>query len=289
MQSILLDILHDPADGQKPRTYHKCARKDYLKYAKCRKHTAKTTRKAVGKQLSYLRRDLQFIDDKLSVGKALNAQQMERLRTIRTIYEQQKYMYDTRTHSVPNRIVSVSQPFVRPIVRGKAGHPVEFGAKLDISVVDGWTRLEYYSFDAYNESGNLQGMAERFREREGHYPDRILADKIFRTRNNLNYCKEHNIRLSGPALGRPKKNDTRDKAQDYRDDCERVEVERRFSLAKRKCGMGLVTAKLQETAAHVIAMSVLVLNLRKIQCAFCRLLVYLISVFSPQTKWAIIQ
>ena len=227
--------------------------------------------------------------DKLSVGKALNAQQMERLRTIRTIYEQQKYMYDTRTHSVPNRIVSVSQPFVRPIVRGKAGHPVEFGAKLDISVVDGWTRLEYYSFDAYNESGNLQGMAERFREREGHYPDRILADKIFRTRNNLNYCKEHNIRLSGPALGRPKKNDTRDKAQDYRDDCERVEVERRFSLAKRKCGMGLVTAKLQETAAHVIAMSVLVLNLRKLQCAFCRLLVYLISVFSPQTKWAIIQ
>ena len=285
----LLDILHDPADGKKPRTYRKCARKDYLKYAKCRKHTAKMTRKAVGKQLSYLRRDLQFIDDKLSVGKALNAQQMERLRTIRTIYEQQKYMYDTRTHSVPNRIVSVSQPFVRPIVRGKAGHPVEFGAKLDISVVDGWTRLEYYSFDAYNESGNLQGMAERFREREGHYPDRILADKIFRTRNNLNYCKEHNIRLSGPALGRPKKNDTRDKAQDYRDDCERVEVERRFSLAKRKCGMGLVTAKLQETAAHVIAVSVLVLNLRKIQYAFFRLLAYLMSVFSPQTKWAIIQ
>ena len=46
-----------------------------------------------------------------------------------------------------------------------------------------------------------------------------------------------------------------------------MEVERRFSLAKRKCGMGLVTAKLRETAAHVIAMSVLVLNLRKIQRA----------------------
>ena len=214
---------------------------------------------------------------------------MERLNTIRTIYEQQKYMYDNHTHSVPNRIVSVSQPFVRPIVRGKVGNPVEFGAKLDISVADGWTRLEYYSFDAYNESCNLQEMAERFREREGHYPSRILADKIFRTRNNLNYCKEHNIHLSGPALGRPKKNDTRDKAQDYRDDCERVEVERRFSLAKRKCGMELVTAKLQETAAHVIAMSVLVLNLRKIQCAFFRLLAYLMSVFSPQTKWAIIQ
>jgi len=57
----------------------------------------------------------------------------------------------------------------------------------------------------------------------------------------------------------------------YRDECERVEVERRFSLAKRKCGMGLVTAKLRETAAHVIAMSVLVLNLRKIQRALLQL------------------
>ena len=66
-------------------------------------------------------------------------------------------------------------------------------------------------------------------------------------------------------LGRPRKNETRDKTQNDRDECERVEVERRFSLAKRKCGMGLVTAKLQETAAHVIAMSVLVLNLRKIR------------------------
>ena len=285
----LLDILHDPADGKKPRTYRKRARKDYLKYTRCRKHTAKITRKAIGKQLSYLRRDLEAIDGKLSMGKALTARQAKRLNTIRTIYEQQKYMHDNRTHSVPDRIVSVSQPFVRPIVRGKAGKPVEFGAKLDISVVDGWTRLECYSFDAYNEAGNLKAMAERFREREGHYPARILADKIYRNRDNLSYCKEHGIRLSGPALGRPKKGEARDKSQDYKDECERVEVERRFSLAKRKCGMGLVTAKLQETAAHVLAMSVLVLNLRKIQCALLRLLTYLRAFFMPQENLAIIQ
>ena len=166
---------------------------------------------------------------------------------------------------------------------------MEFGAKLDISVVDGWTRLECCSFDAYNEAGNLQEMAERFRERKGHYPSRILADKLYRNRENLNYCKEHGIRLSGPALGRPKKGETRDKAQDYRDECERVEVERRFSLAKRKCGMGLITAKLRETAAHVIAMSVLVLNLRKIQCALWHLLMYLLAILPPKKKWAIVQ
>ena len=60
-----------------------------------------------------------------------------------------------------------------------------FGAKLDISVVDGWIRLECYSFDAYNEAGNLRTVIERFREREGHYPGRILADKIYRNRENL--------------------------------------------------------------------------------------------------------
>ena len=140
---------------------------------------------------------------------------------------------------------------------------MEFGIKLDISVVDGWTRLEYHSFDAYNEAKNLQEMAERFYQREGHYPARILADKIYRNRENLNYCKARGIRLSGPALGRPRKGETRDRTQDYRDECERVEVERKFSLAKRKCGMGLVTAELRETAAHVIAMSVLVLKLVK--------------------------
>ncbi len=124
--------------------------------------------------------------------------------------------------------------------------------------------MEYHSFDAYNEATKLQETVERFREREGHYPYRLLADKIYRNRDNLRFCKEHGIRLSGPALGRPKKDDMRDKTQDYLDECERTEVERRFSLAKRKCGMGLISAKLEETSAHCVALSVLLLNLRKI-------------------------
>ena len=116
------------------------------------------TRKAIGKQLAYLRRDLDAIDGKLSLGKNLPSRQAERLDTIRAVYEQQKYMYDNRTHSAPDRIVSVSQPFVRPIVRGKAGKPVEFGAKLDISVVDGWTRLECgQTLPKPGESQLLQG------------------------------------------------------------------------------------------------------------------------------------
>lgn len=44
-------------------------------------------------------------------------------------------------------------------------------------------------------------------------------------------------------------------------------MERRFSLVKRKCGLGLIMTRLQETVAHSVAMSILVLYLRKIQCA----------------------
>ncbi len=132
-------------------------------------------------------------------------------------------------------------------------------------------------------------MAERFHARDGHYPGRILADKIYRNRENLSYCKERGIRLSGPALGRPKKGEIRDKTQDYLDECERVEVERRFSLAKRKCHMGLITAKLRETAAHMIAMSVLVLNLRKIQCALLQVLTALLGAWLPQRKLVFVQ
>lgn len=115
-----------------------------------RKKTAKKIRKAVGKQLRYLTRNLAAIEEKLALGRSLSQRKAARLAAIRTLCEQQKYMYDHRCHTVPDRIVSVSQPFLRPIVRGKAGKPVEFGAKLDISVVNGWTRLECFSFNAYN-------------------------------------------------------------------------------------------------------------------------------------------
>lgn len=284
----VIDTLHTPGTI-KPRTYRKQAHKDFLTLARCRKPSAKKIRKAIGKQLQYLRRNLGHVDTMLQTSECLCARQHTQLHTVRTLFEQQKFMFENRTHSVANRIVSISQPYVRPIVRGKAKAAVEFGAKLDISVCNGFARLEVLSFDAYNEAGGLQEMVERYKQRTGHYPERVLADKIYRNRDNLGYCKEHGIRLSGPALGRPKKDAIRDKAQDYRDECERVEVERCFSLAKRKCGLGLITARLEATACHCIAMSVLVLNLRKIQCAFLDALVRLLEVPSSFRKLVIIQ
>jgi len=264
---LIIDKLHEQSSAPKPRTYRNKAHKDSLSYMRSRKHTVRKTREAIRKQLGYIKRDLSYIESMLSAGLCLSGRLTSRLETIRKVYEQQKYMYDNHTHSVSDRIVSISQPFLRPIVRGKAGKPVEFGAKLDISIADGWTRLEYWGFDAYNESTKLVDTIERYRLREGHYPQRVLADKIYRNRENLTYCKAHGIRLSGPALGRPKKDEVRDKLQDYMDQSDRIEVERKFSLAKRKCNLGKVKTKLKETIGYTIAMSVVVLNLRKIQFA----------------------
>ena len=260
----VIDELHIPGNGKKPRTYRKKARKQYLQIARSKKRTAKKVRKAIGQQLSYIKRNLKTIENLPLKTDSLSKQLRAKLETVKKLYEQQKYMYDNHTHSVPDRIISISQPWLRPIVRGKAKAPVEFGAKLDISVVNGFTRLEYHSFDAYNEALKLSDMIERYKERTGSYPERILADKIYRNRENLAYCAERKIRLSGPALGRPKKDEVRDKKQDYIDESERVEVERKFSLAKRKCGIGLIVTRLKETTCHCLAMSVLLLNLRKI-------------------------
>jgi IS5 family transposase len=274
----VIDELHTPGSGKKPRTYRKKARKEYLNIARSKKKTTKKLRKAIGQQLGYIRRNLNSIQVQTLNGAILSDKLAKKLEIVNKVYEQQKFMYDNHTRSVPNRIVSISQPWLRPIVRGKAKAKVEFGAKLDISVVDGWTRLEYHSFDAYNEAVKLPDMIERYKVRTGCYPQRILADKIYRNRDNLGYCSARGIRLSGPALGRPKKGDIRDKRQDYIDEAERVEVERQFSLAKRKCGMGLIVTRLKDTTCHRLAMSVLLLNLRKLDRVLCGFLRFLLGI-----------
>ena len=260
----IITEFHNPKEGKKPRIYPKCAHKDYLHFARKKKKTSKEIHKSVGKQLRYLNRNLGIIDKILANGKELSTKQTIRLKTIKALYAQQKHMFDNRIHTVDNRIVSISQPYIRPIVRGKAKALVEFGAKIDISVADGFVRLEKQSFDAYNEATVLSEVIERYKARTGSYPERVLADKIYRNRDNLDLCKNLKIRLSGPALGRPRKDAIVDKKLEYVDNCDRVEVERAFSLAKRNCGLGQIYTRLKETSQSVIALSIAVLNLRYI-------------------------
>ena len=150
--------------------------KNYLAYAKCRKHTGKQTRKAIKKQLSYVRRDLEYLDRFMSEGYAPVKKEIPLLLTIMELYRQQQYMYDHKVHSVPDRIVSIHQPWIRPIVRGKAKAATEFGAKLDVSIDErGYARIEHISFSAYNESQYVQEAVGRYYERTGHLSGKAVG------------------------------------------------------------------------------------------------------------------
>ena len=269
-----------------PRRYRRRARKDYLAFAKSKKHNTKKIRKALRKQLGYVARDIRYLEQFMSDGYAMSGKESSLYLTIIKLYEQQKYMYDNKVHSVEHRIVSISQPWLRPIVRGKAKAPVEFGAKFDLSLdSEGYGRIEKISFEAYNESTCLIEAAECFKEHMGYYPERILADQIYRTRENQNFYKDHGIRLSGPKLGRPSANAKIDKKQEYQDNTDRIEVERSFSLSKRCYGMGCIRTKLEETQLTSIALSVFVTNLFKIQKRILCALLYLFQFWDRYKRW----
>ena len=262
----LIDALHErnPQGVKKPRTYRRKARKDYLRFARNRKPKKADIRKAIRKQLSYLGRNLKTI---ATMGEeALSTKQANLLKMLKTLYAQQKEMHEKGTHTVVDRIVSIHSPFVRPIVRGKTNAPVEFGAKVAISMVNGFAMVEHLSWDAYNEMTTLIDSIERYRDREGVYPERILADKIYRTRDVLSFCKKNGIRMSGPKLGRPSKDKT-----EYREQClleraesgERNAVEGEFGTGKRRYNLDRLSTRLRESSEVQIHMIFLSMNIWK--------------------------
>ena len=264
----IIDALHAAHPlGKRPRTHRKVARKDYLRTARKRSKSEKELRGALRKQLGYLYRNIEFVQRYVSNGAALSFSQQNRMNTLSLLYEQQLTMYENKIHSVGGRIVSLAQPWVRPIVRGKAGTPVEFGAKLHLSTQDGFVRVERLSFEAFNEASDLPSVAERYRARNGHYPAVILADKLYATRDNRAFCKHYGVRLQGPPLGRPGKNTQRNKRQEYDDSCNRNEIEGKFGVGKRAYGLALLMEKLPVTTFSAICTSILTMNLVKLRCA----------------------
>lgn len=177
-----IDILHGPHIGKckEPRTYRQTARKQYLRFERNRKHSKQEIRKANGRQLRYVGRNLRTIERLVQKSPLtlLDSRHYRNLLVVQELHRQQLEMYQEEKHSIPDRIVSLHMPFVRPIVRGKKNASVEFGPKLAVSVVDGFTFMEKLSIGAFNEGITLQDSVERFNERNGHYPAVIYADKI---------------------------------------------------------------------------------------------------------------
>jgi transposase, IS5 family len=243
----IIDHLHAcrATPMKKPRTSRQNARRDYLRVAKAKKPGRQKLRQGIGKQLRYLRRNLGTIAGMAQEGRLVTfpPTRYRQLLVIQELYRQQLWMYTHRCHRIADRLVSLSQPHVRPIVRGKAGRPVEFGAKISVSLVEGVSFVDRSSWDAYNESVDLVEQIEAYHRRFGYDPASVHADHIYRTHENRRYCASKGIRLSRPPLGRPRKvNEAtadqvkHDQQQGHDDATARMAVEGKFGQGKRRFG-----------------------------------------------------
>lgn len=269
----IIDTLHKPFIGKqaKPRTYRKQARRSFLNAIKSKRASKGKRRTARGKQVRFLRRNLayiaKYVEEDAQCLCLLDRVLYRKLLIIQELYRQQLYLYTYTSTRTKDRIVNIAQPHIRPIVRGKAHAPTEFGAKISASIVNGFASLDRLSWDAYNECQDLPAQAELFKQKTGHYPEVILADKIYRTRSNRKWCKTHHIRLSGMPPGRPSRDPIEIKAlrRQIRDDeAARQPIEGAFGCGKRRYGLNKIMCKLAETSATAIALTFLVMNLEKL-------------------------
>ena len=261
----LVDVICKKTGQAKPRLYRINARKKYLNVAKKKKKTYKIIRRAISQQLNYVNRDLKSIElllqDFSNTDWILTHHELKYLQVINEVYRQQTEMYISKTRSTTSRIVSIHQPHVRPMVRGKAGSDVEFGSKIGVCIHNGLTYLDHLSWDSYNETEDLKTSANNYKKRNGYFPAKINADQIYITRENRNWCKENNIELNGKPLGRPTEK-TKERIKELKQSVsERIWIEGKFGQAKRWYGMGNIHAKLKTTSESMIGAIVVVLNL----------------------------
>jgi transposase, IS5 family len=281
----IIDKLYKPLRTQlknKPKTYRKLARKNYLLIAKQRQPRKKARNQAIKKQLQYISRNLSHIEKLLIKGASLSClskKQYKNLLVVAEVYRQQLWMYENKTIRIDDRIVSITQPHIRPIVRGKAGSSVEFGSKISASCVDGYVFLDHLSWDNFNESQNFIKQVETYYKQTGSYPESVHVDRIYRTRKNRAFCQEKGIRISGVPLGRPPKNiNVESKKQIQEDERIRNCIEGKFGQGKRRFSLNKIMTKLPSTSATAIAISFLVMNLSTLLKEF-------LSLFFVENLW----
>lgn len=274
ISEMLIDELYGLSDwSKKPRTYRQKARRQYLVLAKNKKPTLKVRRRGIREQLQYIRRNLKHISDLLDyVGSTpfpLPYKLQRKYWIIQHVYDQQQGMYDSRKHKCDNRLVSISQSHIRPIVRGKAGKKTEFGAKISVSMSDGLAFVDHIGWDAFNESTDLKQQVEEYKLRFGYYPEVVLGDQLYGSHDNRRFLKENKIRFGGKALGRPKKVTAenaeiikQEKQQRIQDSRDRIPIEGEFGQGKNGYRLNYIRAKLQRTSEAWIGSIFLVMNLQ---------------------------
>jgi len=272
----------------KPRTYCLVARKAYLAYARKRKHTVEELRFAIRQQLQYVRRDLESIAKQVELGAdlgLLDNDLYKKLLVIAELYRQQKQMFDEKSHQIDDRIVSIAQPHLRPIVRGKTNAPVEFGAKVATAHIGGFSFVIHLGYDNFSEAQYLKESAEEYKRIFGFYPKVIIGDRAYATNDNRNYCKSKGIRLSAPKRGRKSEEmKETERKQLYQDSCRRNAIEGDYGTGKRKYGLDLIMTKLYETTLTAISFGFFVKNMERVLRLLFALILRLLQYYGPPAR-----
>jgi transposase, IS5 family len=188
------------------RINHEKRKTQWLSFAKRRKKSKRQNKKICKALLKYVDRLIKQLNDLRETHTViLSASQTNRLKTIDKVKEQQWKLYFGKEAKVPDRIVSLHKPYVRPIIRGKEVKPVEFGAKVNMLQVDGISFIEHFSYDNFNEGTRLQSTVH-LQERYFGACHQMGADAIYATNDNRRYCTENKIATSFVAKGTQGKN-----------------------------------------------------------------------------------
>ena len=264
----IIDLLYGSLNNElavKPRTYRKVARNKYLAESKKRQTNKKTLRSAIRYQLNCLDRNIRSINSMLDRldSNILPHKLMRDFWVIQTVNDQQREMYTNKTYRCDNRIVSISQPYVRPIIRGKAGKKVEFGTKIGLVELDGFAKAETLSWNAYNECADLIPHIESYKVLYGHYPELALVDKIYGTNKNRAWCKERGIRMTVTPKGKKPTLSQYQKRKRKKEYNQRNLVEGKIGQAKQAYGLNNIKAKLNDTSHTWIGIILFITNLVK--------------------------
>ena len=275
-----------------PYTYYGKARNAYRYLVKMKKKGGKLVKDTIEQMLSCLHRDILTLID-LTAGEfryrldCLRKDQRRILDATMKMYFQQEQMFRTGEHRCKDRIVSIFQPHVRPIVRGKASANVEFGAKIGVSIVEGYNFIDHHSWDAYNECADLQLQIDKYKERFGCLPATILADKIYMNKANRAVLKDLEIRNYCKSLGRPPKEPPSPERQALMAKAvgQRNEIECSFGTGKRVYQANDIRAKLPETAECWTGMCYFAKNVMKFFRVLCHTLYDLLKFLTLVAFW----
>lgn len=179
-------------------------------------------------------------------------------KTIKTILQQQQYLYSNAGSSLSDRIVSLHKPWVRTIVRGKENKPVEFGPKVHMMQVGGINIIENYSYQNFNECTRLKASTFKHTRMFGEC-NHLAADRIYATNRNRKFLTDKKIITNFVRKGAKSK--VKEPVKRILNNLRNTRLEGSFGTEKEFYGLRKIKARLEHTERVWVYMGVITSNL----------------------------